>query len=187
MGLSEDIPQVHGGISAQESLHRILKHLISSFGHRLCLPCRGQGDSYLQLVPQGPYCEGLEINLVPLATVSIFFLGRANHLTKCSVDVKQYPMFFPCKHSKTPCLRLCSPRTGIHVRHASTCPRRVAATSAALLRIFPRYRYATIRVMSSFIPAHVQSESRLVSWKKRTISQNHSTTGGIFQEVKVAI
>ena len=35
--------------------------------------------------------------------------------------------------------------------------------------------------------AHVPSESWLASGEKRTIPQNHSTTGRIFQEVKVAV
>ena len=95
MGLSGDIPQVHDNISAQEPLHRVLKRLVASSGHRLHLPRRGQGDSYSQLVPQGPNCEGLEINFVPLVTVSVLFLGCFNHLTKCSVDIKQNPMGAP--------------------------------------------------------------------------------------------
>jgi hypothetical protein len=42
VGFFEDVGQVHGGIPAQKSLHRVLKQLISSLGHCRC-PARQVG------------------------------------------------------------------------------------------------------------------------------------------------
>ena len=63
--LLKDIPQMYGGISAQESFHRVLKQLVSSLGHRRYPARQARENLHSSLVANVCYCVGLETDLIP--------------------------------------------------------------------------------------------------------------------------
>jgi hypothetical protein len=63
--LLEDIPQVYGGISAQESFHRVLKQLVSSLGHSRYPARQARENLHSSLVANDFYCASLETDLIP--------------------------------------------------------------------------------------------------------------------------
>jgi hypothetical protein len=69
VGFSEDIPEMGGGMPAQKPFHRILKQLISSFGHFLYLAQLGGENPEFRLAADGCTCLGPKTNLIPYARI----------------------------------------------------------------------------------------------------------------------